>query len=36
MRHLHALGQPIARQLPDQDGNGTPERGVRTSGITWY
>jgi hypothetical protein len=23
MRHLHALGQRIARELPDQDRNGT-------------
>jgi hypothetical protein len=24
MRHLHALGQRIAVELPDQDRNGTP------------
>ena len=24
MRHVHALGQRIAAELPDQDRNGTP------------
>ena len=26
MRHLHALGQRIARELPDQDQQGAPAR----------